>query len=163
MAPVSTAADSTGATPLYVACQHGRAGLVPLLLASRAQPDAAVGRLGSTPLGIASLKGHLAAVDALTAAGAALELPSKDGATPLYSATRGGQLEVSTGVRYVQGRRPQADAVRGHDPVSRDPHGLGPIRMLPALQCARGLADLLPREQHRRRQDPKVHAQGDLQ
>jgi len=63
-----------GTTPLYAACQQGRAGLVTLLLASRAQPDASVGRLGSTPLGIASLKGHLAAVEALAAAGAALDL-----------------------------------------------------------------------------------------
>jgi len=63
-----------GTTPLYAACQQGRAGLVTLLLASRAQPDASVGRLGSTPLGIASLKGHLPAVEALAAAGAALDL-----------------------------------------------------------------------------------------
>ena len=36
-----------------------------LLLGARAEPDATVGRLGSTPLGIASLKGHLTVVAAL--------------------------------------------------------------------------------------------------
>jgi ankyrin repeat protein len=83
-----------GSTPLYAACEQGRAGLVKLLLGARAETDATVGRLGSTPLGIASLKGHLAVVEALAAAGAALDLPSKDGSTALYTATRGLQLEV---------------------------------------------------------------------
>ena len=54
-----------GTTPLYAACQQGGAELVKQLLAARAEPDATVGRLGSTSLGIASLKGHLAVVAAL--------------------------------------------------------------------------------------------------
>ena len=86
--------DHDGTTPLYAACQQGLPALVPLLLAARAARDAPVGRLGSTPLSIASHKGHLAVVEALVAAGVALDLPSKDGATALYAATRGQQLEV---------------------------------------------------------------------
>ena len=106
-----------GTTPLYAACQHGQPALAQLLLAARAEPDATVGRLGSTPLGIASLKGHLAVVEVLAAAGAALDLPSKDGSTALYAATRGQKLEVGGHDHGAARGGPAAPCPRGCGPV----------------------------------------------
>ena len=53
-----------GATPLYIACEHGQADAARLLLENGAEVDRAMND-GSTPLSIAKSQGQAAVVDLL--------------------------------------------------------------------------------------------------
>ena len=82
-----------GQTPLWAACQHGRASVIRMLLKARAHIDAR-DDLGMTPLATACHWGRPRAVRLLLAAGAKKELADRFGTTPLGTACRCGQLHL---------------------------------------------------------------------
>lgn len=82
---LAEARDDEGETLLYHAAAGGKADVVELLLAKRADPNAANDK-GITPLYAAAREGHHAAVKALLAKGANPNTRTKDGDTPLHAA-----------------------------------------------------------------------------
>ena len=93
-------ADGGGYTPLSVACQLGKEGLVRLLLARGARQELQPG-LG-TALHLAILSNHVAIVKLLSAApgfAAALALRDEDGRTPLALAIHIGRAACEAALR----------------------------------------------------------------
>ncbi|KAL3933253.1 MAG: hypothetical protein SGPRY_000360 [Prymnesium sp.] len=76
---------SPGDTPLYSACQEGRAGCARLLIAAGASIDLAAIN-GDTPMHIACQEGRDSCVSLLVASKAGLDEADGSGATPLYLA-----------------------------------------------------------------------------
>ena len=95
-------------TPLHIACTHGNAGVVRVLLASRAEVDAR-GRYNVTPLLCActSEAGHECA-KLLLAAGAGVNKSRDSGSTPLYAAASNALTET---VKLLLGANAEVDAL----------------------------------------------------
>ncbi len=72
-------------TPLGASITRDMLGLVPLLLAKGANPDAPGNGQGEPPLHVAGQQRYVATVDALLDKGANIEAPNEDGETPLIS------------------------------------------------------------------------------
>ena len=82
---------SDGATPLTVAAEWGRLGVVAYLHASGAVDVDAANPLGETPLFIACEKGRVDVARYLhRRCGASVEASTRDGTAPLYAASRDG-------------------------------------------------------------------------
>ncbi|KAG8350127.1 hypothetical protein FVEN_g11709 [Fusarium venenatum] len=84
--------DIYGYTPLYYAAQNGHKAVVELLLAARADVNAADN--GWTALYAAATRGYLEVVKKLLAAGADVNTAAANGGTALHAAAEGGYLEV---------------------------------------------------------------------
>ena len=89
---------SSGATPLFIACQHGQTAAVEVLLSAKADATLSDGT-GATPLYVACQNGHLAAVELLlrlrpTSDATALDAAKATGATPLYVAAQKGHTAI---------------------------------------------------------------------
>ncbi|CAG2228881.1 ANK [Mytilus edulis] len=76
---------STGATPLYLACEIGNDVIALTLLQNNAEVNCGTGT-GSTPLYIASQKGHIGLVKLLLKFGASVHINTINGFTPLHAA-----------------------------------------------------------------------------
>ena len=72
--------------PLWCACKHGNETLVRLLLRKGADPNIVIDTPLSTPLQVATRRGHLGIVRALLDYGADIHRASKDGPPPVVSA-----------------------------------------------------------------------------
>ncbi|VDI29599.1 Hypothetical predicted protein, partial [Mytilus galloprovincialis] len=76
---------STGATPLYLACEIGNEVIATILLQNKAEVNYG-SCTGSTPLYIASQKGHIGLVKLLLKFGASVHINTINGFTPLHAA-----------------------------------------------------------------------------
>ena len=92
---VNARAES-GATPLFLASKQGRvAALKRLLQEDGCEVNTGLSADGTSPLYVASLKGHVPIVKLLVAAGAEVDQPRTDtGATPLFAAAQANQAAV---------------------------------------------------------------------
>jgi ankyrin len=99
-------ADSTGATPMWLACQNGPLSLCQFLYANGAAEDVRTpDRLGFTPMGRACSKGHLDIVQWLCTTSAkedVYEWQNSGGATPFHVATRKGHRHVTSWLETMQ-------------------------------------------------------------
>ena len=99
-------ADSTGATPMWLACQNGPLSLCQFLYANGAAEDVRTpDRLGFTPMGRACSKGHLDIVQWLCTTSAKEDVykwQNSGGATPFHVATRKGHLHVTSWLETMQ-------------------------------------------------------------
>src|SRR5450755_598003 len=113
-----------GYTPLYFAIQSNRAGVVDLLLAGHADPNALVmtgmnlSQYGgnATPLQLAVLLGNERLASTLISAGAHIDAKGATGRTPLYWAIRDDRLDL---IRFL--------IEMGADVNVRDTDGASPL------------------------------------
>ena len=86
--------DSTSCTALHYAVLAPYMAAIELLLQRGGTPNVRLHTNGSTPLLIATIRGHCEAVKALLEAGSDPNIPDKDGHTPLMVASRAGNVEL---------------------------------------------------------------------
>lgn len=119
-----------GRTALHLAAESGHKAMAELLLAHKANVNAA-SELGNTPLHLASGKGYLAVAQVLLTHGAIIEAKNTQGETPLHSA-----VEAR--------RRPMVDLLLEHkaDINAQDASGETPL-MVAVTRREGGIVDLL--------------------
>jgi uncharacterized protein len=107
------AAQGDGMTALHWAARRGDVDLVKLLLTAGANARATT-RLGSyTPLLMASEMGHAAAIEALLAGGADLQVKTASGVTPLMLSAASGQADAVRALIAHGADVNAAESVRG--------------------------------------------------
>ena len=94
--------DAEGNTPLHLACSGGSAGIVELLINSKANAKA-TNKLNEMPLHIAVRCGHVSIAQLLIENMVPIECKTVDGHTPLHCAARENNTEMITLLveRYV--------------------------------------------------------------
>jgi ankyrin repeat protein len=88
------ARNERGLTPLHAAAYSGKAELAGLLLDHGAALEDTVNVSGATPLMLAAEENRVAVVELLIARGADLNIPDRDGFTPLTQAWSKQQTEM---------------------------------------------------------------------
>lgn len=83
-----------GSTPLHLVCQYGNAEAAEFLLAHCGVAADTMRPDGWSAAAAAASRGHLAALKVLRAHGGRLDVPSLDGATPLWCASQEGFVDV---------------------------------------------------------------------
>lgn len=119
-----------GIRPLYRASVLGRAAIVDLLLAHKADP-AALTKRGSSPLQAAGLNGHLAVAMMLIAYKAPLDAADEDGDTALHLAVRNKHLKLVKEL-LRNGANPSLANKMGRTPL-HEAAGLGMLELTQAL------------------------------
>jgi hypothetical protein len=114
---LAIAANAEGQTPLHWAARGGHMEAAILLLARKADPNAAESLGGATPLHWAAAQGQVSALAKLLDSGGKVDVQAKDGRTPLHAA-----------VFALQ--RPAVELLlqRGADINARDAKGQTPLR-----------------------------------
>ena len=74
---------ATGATPLFIACEHGHIEIIKLLIMKRARVDLATAA-GGTPLLVACKHGHTEAVELLVLSRASADAVMENGKNASY-------------------------------------------------------------------------------
>lgn len=94
--------DAEGNTPLHLACSSGSAGIVKLLIYSKADPKA-TNKHKEMPLHIAAHCGHVPIAQFLLQNGVSIESKTVKGHTPLHCAARKNNTEMVMSLleRYV--------------------------------------------------------------
>lgn len=108
--------NSAGETPLFAACANGRAKMVELLLAKRADPN--LGKLtdGLSPACAAAAGNHHEVLELLLGGSADLNVASKEGGTPLLMCIQAGHYSLVQ--RLLEARAdPNGDAKSTQTPV----------------------------------------------
>lgn len=104
--------DIQGQTPLSRAAEKGDADMVRFLLAHGAEKEIDHAGSSGTALGMAAMNGHLEVMGILLGAGADIDAPNGDGATPLMQAVFGARAAAA---QFLLARGANANAVRDGD------------------------------------------------
>ena len=115
--------DGLGRSPLLMSCLSDQPGCAELLLGAKADCEQAMTthNPGATPLYAAALTGSTRCVGLLCEAGANINAPTRDGATPLMVSCQEGHLQTSMLLSSYGATRPSA-GFKGFNPV----HGSWP-------------------------------------